>query len=34
MYSALKRNGKKFYELARRGVVVERKLRKATIKQF
>ncbi|MCA6071374.1 MAG: tRNA pseudouridine(55) synthase TruB [Endomicrobium sp.] len=34
MYSALKRNGKKLYELARRGIEVERKPRKVTIKQF
>ena len=31
MYSALKHNGKKLYELARKGVEVERKARKITI---
>lgn len=34
MYSALKYNGKKLYELARRGIEVERKPRKVTIKKF
>lgn len=34
MYSALKYNGKKLYELARRGIEVERKPRKVIIKQF
>lgn len=31
MYSALKHNGKKLYELAREGITVERKKRKITI---
>jgi tRNA pseudouridine55 synthase len=31
MYSALKHNGKKLYELAREGITVERKARKITI---
>ncbi|MFC1501705.1 tRNA pseudouridine(55) synthase TruB [Elusimicrobiota bacterium] len=31
MYSALKHNGKRLYELARKGVVVDRKLRKIKI---
>ncbi len=31
MYSAIKRNGKKLYELARKGIEVERKSRKVTI---
>lgn len=31
MYSAIKQNGKKLYELARRGIEVERKSRKITI---
>ena len=31
MYSALKVNGKKLYELARQGIEVERKARKVTI---
>ena len=31
MYSAIKQNGKKLYELARQGIEVERKLRKVTI---
>ncbi|MDR3256813.1 MAG: tRNA pseudouridine(55) synthase TruB [Endomicrobium sp.] len=34
MYSALKQNGKKLYELARQGIEVERKSRKITIKRF
>ena len=31
MYSAIKQNGKKLYELARKGIEVERKSRKVTI---
>jgi len=31
MYSALKHNGKKLYELAREGIVIERKARRITI---
>ena len=31
MYSALKKNGKKLYELAREGIVVERETRRITI---
>ena len=34
MYSALKVNGKKLYELAREGKTVERKSRKVTIYQI
>lgn len=34
MYSALKVNGKKLYELAREGIEVERKARKITIKEI
>lgn len=34
MYSALKYNGKKLYELARKGITVERKPRKVTIKNI
>ena len=34
MYSALKHNGKKLYELARKGVEVERKARKITISEL
>ncbi|WP_027438247.1 tRNA pseudouridine(55) synthase TruB [Lachnospira multipara] len=34
MYSALKVNGKKLYELARNGIEVERKARKVTIKSL
>jgi tRNA pseudouridine55 synthase len=34
IYSALKYNGRKSYELARRGIEVERKPRKITVKKF
>ncbi|MDR3071501.1 MAG: tRNA pseudouridine(55) synthase TruB [Endomicrobium sp.] len=34
MYSALKYGGKRLYELARQGIVVERQPRKITIKKF
>lgn len=34
MYSAIKQNGKKLYELARQGIEVERKPRKVTIKSI
>ena len=34
MYSALKVNGKKLYELARKGIEVERKARKVTIQEI
>ena len=34
MYSALKHNGKKLYELARKGVEVERKARRITISEL
>lgn len=34
MYSAVKQNGKKLYELARKGIEVERKKRKITIREI
>ncbi|MCH9698983.1 MAG: tRNA pseudouridine(55) synthase TruB [Gammaproteobacteria bacterium] len=34
MYSALKHNGKRLYELARQGIVVERKARQITVHQI
>jgi tRNA pseudouridine55 synthase len=34
MYSAIKQNGKKLYELARKGIEVERKTRKITIREI